>query len=693
MIFPKSALYFSFLLLLELCCQGQNPNFTWVKQLGGLSSNMNSIYSFSTALDKSGNIYTTGLFDQTIDFDPGPGVFNLTATSISDAFILKLDNSGNFLWARQFQASSSGGVACGLTICVDSSGNILSGGYFLNSIDLDPGLNNNIAISHGFYDFYVSKLDSNGNFLWGHNFGGGDNDQINSLSIDKFGNVICTGYHFNDTIDFDPGPGIYNVAANGGRKVYILKLNQNGNLIWVESLDGEDGKSVFTDTMSNIYLTGSFDGTIDFDFGVGIFNLTSAWQDVFILKLDQNGNFLWAKNMGGFDADQGNSIKVDGVGNVYSIGTFRYQADFDPGPGTFFLNPIIATGQENTFISKLNANGDFIWAKALRTNGCNAYGQSIVVDNLNNVYTSGRFCDSMDINPGPQVNMIYSSHWGAFLNKLDSNGNFLWGGCLSGSGYIYCQDLFLDPTGVMYSTGYFEQTVDFNPNIGVDTLISQTSQMSGYILRMNQCMNTMAIIQDSSCNSYTWNSQTYTLTGIYSHTLINSLGCDSVISLNLTIDSINTSVNQVGNILTAGSASGTSYQWVTCPSFTPISGATNQVYMASNNGDYAVVLHNNLCTDTSSCFTVSGLELHNNDINRNLSIIPNPTSGKITISNQETLKHSLILIKDLQGNVDLVFKVIDEAPGFLDLSVLATGVYCVEIIQQFHTYRLLLIKE
>ena len=127
------------------------------------------------------------------------------------------------------------------------------------------------------------------------------------------------------------------------------------NFEWAKSMGGGNpdwGNSVAVDASGNVYTTGFFDGTVDFDPGAGTFNLTSAvGYDIFISKLDASGNFVWAKSIGGVNDDWGNSIAVDASGNVYTTGWFMNTADFDPGPGTFNLTTV---GSEDIFICKLS---------------------------------------------------------------------------------------------------------------------------------------------------------------------------------------------------------------------------------------------------------------------------------------------------------------------------------------------------
>ena len=154
------------------------------------------------------------------------------------------------------------------------------------------------------------------------------------------------------------------------------------------------------------------------------------------------------------------------------------------------------------------------------------------------------------------------------------------------------------------------------------------------------------------CDNYTWpaNGATYTTTGTYSEILTNASGCDSIVTLSLTVNSVNSAVSQAGEVLTA-SIVGASYQWINCPSLAPISGATNQSYAATSNGDYAVIVTINGCADTSACLTVGNIGILENDFGTSLSIYPNPTSGEFSIDLGEVYESGTVTITDISGKI------------------------------------------
>ena len=205
-----------------------------------------------------------------------------------------------------------------------------------------------------------------------------------SVKTDASGNVYTAGL-FSGSVDFDPGPGsvLLGNAVFFTSSAFVCKLDANGNFLLAKevggyyelnpggggSLFGQIANDVFiaVDELQSIYLSGSFYGTVDFDPGPPLHNLTEVSnigpKDMFVLKLTAEGNFSWVKQIGGSEEDVAISIGLDVQGNIYTTGNFTGTADFDPGPGVF--NLFSFNGISNTGILKLDGNGDFIWAKQL----------------------------------------------------------------------------------------------------------------------------------------------------------------------------------------------------------------------------------------------------------------------------------------------------------------------------------------
>ncbi len=438
--------------------QSQSSNFKWIKTLNGDVTN-NIGYAITT--DAAGNVYTTGYHCGSVDLDPGPATYDVTSVSVEDIFVTKFDSLGNFIWGR----SMGGGFAeIGTSIAVDGNGNVIVAGRFQVNCDLDPDVNNTFILpGNGADDIFLVKLNSAGNFVWGIGIGDTGYESAGGIKVDNTGNIYFTG-GFENTVDYDPGPGVFNLSAtNGG--AFVIKLDGAGNLVYAKNFGGSAfGQAISLDATGNIYTTGAFMGTGDFDPNACVLNLTSysSSYDVYISKLNNSGNFVWAKNFGGADMDIPNSIGVDGLGNVFTTGTFSATVDFDPGASVANLT---SAGDMDIFVSKLNSSGNYVWAKAIG-GSTTEIARSLVVKSSGDIFLSGGFSGITDFDPNPSTFTLNSiGYEDIFVSGLNNSGNFLFakrigGSTATGESYGMC----IDGLNNILTTGYYYGIVDFDPD-------------------------------------------------------------------------------------------------------------------------------------------------------------------------------------------------------------------------------------
>lgn len=580
-------LYNLLLLLTGMNLQAQNPDVEWTTVMGGPSFD----YVQSITTDASGNVYTTGQFLDTVDFDLGVGIANLISNRSGAMFVQKLDANGALIWAKQMVGNND---VYANSIVTDRSENIYTIGQFYGTIDFDPGVGTTNLTSISSTDIFIQKLDSDGNLIWVNQIeeSGTGSDRGHSIIIDISGNICATGY-FSGTADFDPGVGITNLTSNGQSDIFIQKLDTDGNLLWVKQIGGTSndyGESITTDMIGNVYTTGKFYGTVDFDPGIGITSLTSnGGHDAFIQKLDTDGRLLWVKKIGGTSSrtDLVEAITTDGSGNVYTTGYFWDTKDFDPGIGVTNLISNETEGAE-IFIQKLDPDGDLLWAKQM-------------------------------------------------------GGN-------SGDGG---RGITIDPSGNLYTTGFFHNTVNFNPAGGTIELTSNGS-VDIYIQKMRSCSSNTGIDVITACDKYTWiNGITYTQNNNTStYTLTNKAGCDSVITLNLRIYSVSDlTTTLTGATIIANSATSI-YQWLNCDdNFSIIDGETNRDFTTSVSGNYAVELTENGCVDTSACVPISITGIDELSWTIDITAYPNPTQGSVNIQFEKSIENIQLIITDIQGEI------------------------------------------
>lgn len=232
----------------------------------------------------------------------------------------------------------------------------------------------------------------------------------------------------------------------------------------------DEANAVTQDSAGNVYTVGVFAQTTDFDPGPGTAAMTAAGgRDVFIQKLDVNGNFLWAQRFGcsGWFND-GNSVALDAGGNVYVVGDFGGMCDFDPTAGVTTL----ASTSASTFIVKLDANGAFVWAETFAGTGLNA-GSSVQVDASSNVVVAGLFSGTVDFDPGVAVSSkTTAGGFDGFVTKLSPSGSLLWVRTFGGPSDELIRSVRVDPVGGVTVSGWFSGTADLDPGAAVAAFTS-----------------------------------------------------------------------------------------------------------------------------------------------------------------------------------------------------------------------------
>ena len=393
-------------------------SLVWAYNIGGTGNEAVT----AMAIDSSGSCYITGRFAGTVDFDPGAGTSTITSSGPFDVYIVKLNTSGNLLWAKNFGGTFGTFVN---DLSIDASGSVYTIGTFQATTDFDPSAAVYELVSTGGQDPYMAKLDASGNFVWALNTG----FSISALNIDINNALYLTGI-FNDTTDFDIDPTqTANLISLGGSDIYIAKFDTDANFVWVKSVGGTDNESpgaINTDAVGNIIICGTFVGTADFDPGAGIANLTavgtgSNLSDMFFLKLDAAGNYVWAKRIGGNSIDFPTDIDTDNAGNVYFCGQFKSSVvDFDPDPTvTFNLNGTFSS--YDAFVLILSTTGNFIYAYEIGgpSNGDDEAG-GIFVNPSGSFYVTGSFYGPIDFDPGTGTNTLTGNgNTDAYVQKMN----------------------------------------------------------------------------------------------------------------------------------------------------------------------------------------------------------------------------------------------------------------------------------
>ncbi len=474
-------------LLLTGVVSAQGPTYEFAKKLEGVGEN-NRI---TTVVDAFGNIYLGGQFSGTVDFDPGAGVANRTATGASDMFLAKYTSAGVFVWAFSIGGTLNDRI---FQMALDGLGNVIVAGHFsqFNSkgTDFDPG--SGTALRKG--NRFIAKYSPSGTHVWSIALTSDDGQQITELALDMgltldgSGNIYAT-YLLNGTVDFNPSNQTNNLT--GSNEVVIAKYTSAGGYVWAKKFIGPAAYdwSVTAQTVvagtGDIYLAGRFAGTIDFDPSSNAVNLTSLNNDagggnLFVAKYSSAGAYQWAIPVGSTRPCHASSLAVDDIGNVLITGAFRGAVDFDPGPGTSFLTTDTSGTWNAMFVAKYTNAGALLSAFQAGGGGLQTVtGSQICVDPAGSVYVFGAFAGTVDFDPGVGLATLssvstYPQGGDCYVVKYSSSGEYRWAFNIGGAQSDIPHAMFLNGTNVVVC-GVFNNLVDFDPESSTAYLSANTN--------------------------------------------------------------------------------------------------------------------------------------------------------------------------------------------------------------------------
>lgn len=560
----KKKLLPALFMLSAVLATAQSPDFAWAKTMGGTARET----PVAIDLDAAGNIYHSGYFEGTTDFDPGTATYTLSSPGCVSGYISKLDAQGNFLWAKQLTApynlTGFNVHIWGQAVC--SNGDICVTGNFNGVIDFNPGTAT-LVLASSSVDMFVLKLDALGNFLWAKQMSGPEDDYAKAIAVDAADAVYTTGF-FMGTVDFDPGAPTYTMATagNGNAHAFVSKLNAAGDFVWAKQLVTTSvsiGNAVTIAANGDVYTTGSYMDNADFDPDAGVSNMPTAGdQDAYIWKLTGQGNFAWAKHMGGVTKEGGIDVITDASGNAYMSGFFTGTGDFDPGTGTHSLT---AAGGNDMFISKLDVQGNLVWVKAIGGAG-NDVASKLCLGANGDIYTTGQFENTVDFDPNAGTYALTTNTINTFIAKLDNAGNLKWAKHLECTGIGGGCDITTDAGNNVYTTGIFNSVSDFDPNVGTYTLTA-AGQEDIFIQKMLcgnppdvsaatstslVCEGNSVALTASGASTYTWNAGagnpltvSPALTTTYTVTGSDAGGCMAIASITQFVSAC-TGIQQTG---------------------------------------------------------------------------------------------------------------------------------------------------
>lgn len=373
----------------------------------------------------------------------------------------------NYNWAYALGSSSNEGC---YGLSVDQAGNVIITGAFHQTIDFDfkSGVANRTSAGSG--DIFIAKYDPDANLHWAHQIGSASGENGWTVTTDAQHNVYAIG-DLAGSADFDPSTStaLLTPISSAG---YVAKYDANGNYQWAFLLEATTNELLYgvtTDRWGNVYVTGTFHGSMDCDPGSGTATIGSSGQrDVFVAKYDANGNYKWAFALGSTTNDYGWDLVTDSLSNVYAVGYFGGTVDFDPSSGSA---QITAASGGSAYLAKYDSSGNYVWAGAVvGTGGSRAY--AVDIDHQGDVFMCGLFTSTadMDIQSGTS-NIVSAGQDDIFVGKYDPNGNHLWSFAVGGTSDDEARDIAVDHQGRIAITGWIDGIADMDPGSGTQNLV------------------------------------------------------------------------------------------------------------------------------------------------------------------------------------------------------------------------------
>lgn len=434
-------------------------------------------------IDTDGNVYTFGSFTGTVDLDPSSNVAQLNAIiGETVSYLAKYDASGNYLWSKKL----SGLVYADDLLALDSHGNVLIALSFQDSL---VDLNGNIYYSlGGSMDIGILKLDGDGNQLWIKFTQTNTLERFFCIKVDNQDHILLNGI-FTSTLDVDFGPGMELISPAGSFDEFVLKLDELGDFMWVQTwyggsnvgqMDEEqmDIVDMAIDSSRNVWLTGYFNTTIDFDPSSGDFTVQNTTNDIraFALKLDQSGSFLWAKTFA--STLEISSVEIGLNEQNEAVIGGMYQGTVQLGSETFY-----SPDNQNVYLLKMDENGTTQWARNIQCQGISKINGLEVLSN-GVIQFAGVFHDTIYfISQTIGRQLIPANPFDTYCAWYTNSGDVKWVTRFEGSESVIILDITKGSDDTVAMTGYYKGIIDFNLGSLVENETSQNTD-HGFVKKM-----------------------------------------------------------------------------------------------------------------------------------------------------------------------------------------------------------------
>ena len=456
-----------------------------------------------TATDQQGNFYVAGTFTGRRDFDLSPqGLLRLTASRVSgDIFVAKYAPSGHPFWVRQYTGNNQPMLQ---KFAVDRAGNVLLAGVFGGTVDFDPSPTADFKLTAS--GAFVSKLDTNGNFLFVNRLRARHPSQnVYGLAVDDQGNFFVAG------ISEEPQPAFPVDFTNPvappllitPSDTFIIKYNAKGMSQWQkilpDNLFAVRPNAVVADHQGNLFFTADQGSTVDYD-PARRSGIVRGYTTV-LGKYDSAGNLLFAAPFGNIPTLHfASSLAVDSANNLFVAGSFARETDFDLSPRRQrVLKPL---GQDGTdaFVARYSPNSELAWAQRTGGEGTDLFF-SLALDSNGNPSIAGSFQGTADFNPTNRVFRLASKtplFEDIFVAHFSRDGAFTGAQQFGGDKYDSQPQIVYGANDDLWVTGLFNGTIDIDPTVAVQNFTSGEFDTDVFILRLIH--GPKALVQESPAN-------------------------------------------------------------------------------------------------------------------------------------------------------------------------------------------------
>jgi hypothetical protein len=461
--------------------QNEEHSYGWTKSFGEFPTNYGELITNSIAVDSADNIYICGFCTYDTDFDPSTEINPINCYNGS-VYVSKFSKTGKYLWTKTIFTEKST-IPYSINCDFNSSDNLYISFTYSYEENPDPNpYDTTFYLDETISNIVIVKMNSNSDIEWTRTIGDKKirkveeddytwfytrNISCSSMAVDESNGIYITG-DFEGEIDFDPGSSIvtFSSISDYSASAYLLKLDSSGNYCWVDP-----AVTIYEDTAgSSIIQTDN--GNI---YCYGTINSFYNDPDSFLVQYTADGTksntqlFYGTNNSTIHDKSMINtSIIGDSNSNVYLAGSFVGNRDFDPNAGTDILESISADGPD-IYITRINSDGSYAWTKLF--NSFNAeYCSTVSIDSNDNIYLSGWLQRSLSINSiTEEIFPKYTGMFYTYIMKLNTDAEASWIKIFNSGNDFIINDLTVDSNDSdIVMTGNFAGLIDFSPEVDND---------------------------------------------------------------------------------------------------------------------------------------------------------------------------------------------------------------------------------